>query len=428
MLAHVEGQMSGHIEGQAGLAGDITVSEETQAAHSMIPRYAWVILVVVFLASVAAPLNQFKVPPLMPVLIKNFELDLTTAGLLMSVFAIMGLLLAIPAGFLLQRFGPKRTGLAALGFLALGSGLGALSNTAGMLLGSRLIEGIGMGLIAVVAPAAIALWFPAEKRGMPMGLWATWVPVGSVITYAGGPILATAFGWQAVWWAGAGFALLILGLYWLLFRGPTADEQAVAAPSLAADAVAAPDLGKAMANPNIWLLSLEFLSFNLAVLALNTFYPTFLTSVRNYTLVDASFTASLTMFGTIFSAPIGGWISDRIGSRKRVIILPFIALTLAFLLPFRVTGWQIPVLAMLIGLVGGAIPAVTFATVPEVMPRPSLAGIGMAVLAVGQNLGMFLGPLVFGKMLETMSWVTAGYLLIPVCLVGIGAAWLIKVR
>lgn len=33
-----------------------------------VPGYAWVILFVVFLASVAAPLNQNKVPPLMPLL------------------------------------------------------------------------------------------------------------------------------------------------------------------------------------------------------------------------------------------------------------------------------------------------------------------------------------------------------------------------
>ena len=52
--------------------------------------YAWVILLVVFLASVAAPLNQNKVPPLMPVMMEAFQLSLVQAGLLMSVFAITG--------------------------------------------------------------------------------------------------------------------------------------------------------------------------------------------------------------------------------------------------------------------------------------------------------------------------------------------------
>ena len=47
-------------------------------------KYAWVILVVVYFAGVVAPFNQFKVPPIMPLLMARFHLDLTQAGLLMS--------------------------------------------------------------------------------------------------------------------------------------------------------------------------------------------------------------------------------------------------------------------------------------------------------------------------------------------------------
>ena len=179
-------------------------------------------MIVVFLASVAAPLNMFKAPPVMPVLIEAFNLDLTTAGLLMSVFAITGMILSIPAGFILQRWGPKAAGLVALAALALGSTMGALANTAALLLASRLIEGVGMGIIAVVGPAAIAMWFPIEKRGVAMGLWATWVPAGSIIMYNTAPLLTTTFGWQAVWWASAGFTVLVLALFLLAFRTPSA--------------------------------------------------------------------------------------------------------------------------------------------------------------------------------------------------------------
>ena len=127
--------------------------------------YAWVVLVIVYLASVAGPLNQTKVPPLMPVLMDAFQLELGQAGWLMSVFALTGLVLALPAGVFLPRIGPKVMGLIATGCLALGAALGALSTGAGLFLVSRVIEGIGMGLIAVVAPAAIAMWFPSANRG-----------------------------------------------------------------------------------------------------------------------------------------------------------------------------------------------------------------------------------------------------------------------
>jgi MFS family permease len=148
-----------------------------------VPSYAWIILLVALLAGVAAPFNQFKVPPLMPVLMQRFQLDLGTAGLLMSIFSITGFVLALPAGLILQRLGPKVAGLIAVGCLAIGSALGTLAAGAGFLLATRLIEGAGMGLISVVSPALIAIWFPPEKRGGPMGVWGTWVPLGSLIMF-----------------------------------------------------------------------------------------------------------------------------------------------------------------------------------------------------------------------------------------------------
>lgn len=391
-----------------------------------VPAYAWVVLAVVFLASVAAPLNQFKVPPVMPVLMETFRVNLTMAGLLMSIFAVTGFILAIPGGFIFQKLGARVTGLLALGCLVIGAAVGALSGTAQVLLLSRIVEGVGMALIAVVAPAVIAVWFPARRRGTPMGIWATWVPVGSVIMFNLAPALEPGYGWQAVWWFGAAFALLALVLYAAFLRLPAAPVEPE--PAGSSPAAETPHLGRAMANRNIWLLSLMFGCFNLVLIGFSTFLPTFLAAERGYTLAGASFVASLTMIVTIGSCPLAGWISDRIGSRKWVIIGPFTVVAVLLLFPFTVTGWLIPAVMILLGLVGGAIPTATFASVPEVMKRPHLAGIGMAVLAFGQNLGMFIGPVVFGKMVELTTWTTAGYLLIPIALVGIGAAWFIKIK
>ena len=47
------------------------ISPEKKAVE--VPKYAWVILAVAFIASVAAPLNQFKVPPVMLVLMEGFQ-------------------------------------------------------------------------------------------------------------------------------------------------------------------------------------------------------------------------------------------------------------------------------------------------------------------------------------------------------------------
>jgi MFS family permease len=393
-----------------------------------IPRYAWVILFTVFLASVAAPLNMYKVPPLMPVLKETFQLDLGQAGLLMSVFSITGLILALPTAFALQKLGFKVIGIAALVSLIAGASMGAMGTTNNVLLISRVIEGVGMGLITVVAPAIIAAWFPREKQGIPMGIWATWVPVGNVLMYVLGPGLNTAFGWQAVWWAGAGFALAALILFVWLMRMPTQDESGTYSKAGSDRPTAQTTLKSVFANRNIWLLALSFGSFNLVFIATGTFFPTFFAEERGYSLEQASLIASISTFAILVSAPLAGWVSDRIGSRKWLIVIPSLVTADMMLWPFTVTGWVLYAFMASLGFVAGAVPTATFAAVPEVMERPQLTGLGMAVLSAGQNSGMVIGPVLFGWLVESLDWVTAGYWMIPICVLALVAAMMIKVR
>lgn len=391
-----------------------------------VPSYAWVILAVAYVASVAAPLNQFKVPPVLPVLMESFHLNLGGAGWLMSVFAITGFLLALPAGLILQRLGLKGTALIAMGCLVAGSVLGAVSSTAGWMLAGRVVEGTGMGLIAVVAPAAIALWFPRERQALPMGIWATWVPLGSVLMLVLAPALSAASGWQSVWWFGAGFALLafVLVLFWM--RPPSRPASgATAGDPAPAEAV---DLRKALSNRSIWLLGGMFGCFNWVLISMSTYLPTFLSEARGYTMAGASFTASLTMITVLVSAPLAGVLSDRIGSRKALFTWPFLAVAVMMAFPFTVTGTLIPTWMLLMGIVAGLIPTATFAAAPEIMGRPELAGMGMAVVAFGQNLGMFIGPAVFGALAQSSGYPVAGYAMIPVLLLGLLCGWLVKVR
>jgi predicted MFS family arabinose efflux permease len=86
-----------------------------------------------------------------------FGLSVGRAGLLMSVFAVTGLILALPAGFIFQKLGYRITGLLAVGSVIVGASIGALSTSTGMMLISRVIEGVGTSFMAVVAPAVIAL-------------------------------------------------------------------------------------------------------------------------------------------------------------------------------------------------------------------------------------------------------------------------------
>lgn len=375
--------------------------------------YAWVILAVAFLASLTAALNQSKVPPVMPVLMEAFNLSLTKAGLLMSVFAITGFFLALPAGLILQRLGLKVSGLIATDCLVIGSTLGALATASGLMLFSRVVEGIGMGLMAVVAPAAIAMWFPAQKQGIPMGIWATWVPLGATIMFILAPPMAAANGWQSIWWAGTAYSLLAFILVLIFMRMPPGAEGTRQTPG--GEFI---KLKQALANRNIWQLAAVFGTLSLAMMSINTYYPTFLATRRAYSMSSAAYIVSLSTMVMLVSAPLAGILLDKMGSWKALLTWPLLALSGLLVFPFLVTGAFIPILMILMGVVGAAVPTAAFTAAPEIMGKPELTGLGLGVVSLGQNLGMFSGPILFGILAENISWIAAGTALIPLLIAG----------
>jgi len=358
------------------------------------PAYAWVVLFALYLATLAAPLNLFKLPPVMTTIQKAFNLSMSESGDLMSIFSIMGFVLAIPAGYILKRFGIKPTALFAVGSVTVGSALGAMAKTSQMLFVGRFIEGVGMGLIMVAAPLAISLWFPAQKRALPTGLWASSVGIGNIVTLVLAPSMAVAYGWTSVWWAGAGFSAIAFVLFAILFRMPRKDEICEAPAPAPANAAPeeSPSLLKGMANANFWMVSIAFGCYNLVTMAMCSFLPAFLEIERGYSLtfekgvlMNASFVTAFIMLASIFSGPGGGFLSDRIGKRKIVVLLAYILMTVTFVMPFTVTGWMIPAYMLVFGLFGGPIAPILLAAVPEVAPKPQLIGIGMSVAHVADE-------------------------------------------
>ena len=277
----------------------------------------WLVLAVAFLVSVAAVMAQFAAPPLMPVLMDQFGIGIAEASSLMSIFSITGLLLALPAGLVLQRFGPLVTGAVAMLSVIAGSVLAATTTDYGVLLLSRAVQGVGIGLIGVTAPAVVAAAFPPERRGTPMGIWAMWVPVGGLLMYLVAPTLAAAYGWAAVWWLAAAVAAVGLVAYVVVLRRA---GMAGAGQGSGSSAEAVAELRAGLGGRDVWLLVLSFALFATAASAPNTFTTTFLAEERGLDLTTASLLAGLVLAGAAIGSVLGGAVSDRIGSRRRVIV------------------------------------------------------------------------------------------------------------
>ncbi len=146
-------------------------------------------------------------------------------GLVLAVYFLAYALTLWPGGRLVDAIGSRQVALAGLSLFALGAALGALAPSAGLLVGSRVIQGLGAGLVSPAALAGAVAGFPPERRGMALGIWGA----GSGMANLAGPLLGGALtvllGWRADWWALVPLALLSATAIWLLIPAGLAAHE-----------------------------------------------------------------------------------------------------------------------------------------------------------------------------------------------------------
>ena len=165
---------------------------------------AWAIMLIVFLAGIAMAWAQNKVVPVIDIVQVQLNVGMSVAGWISSIFCVMGIVLALPAAGMMRKMGVKASGILALGATIVGTLIGIFAPNEVILLISRVIEGFGLGLISVIAPAVISMWFRPEERGLPMGIWGAWQMVAQAGTFLFAGNILGLFGgdWKGLWWVG----------------------------------------------------------------------------------------------------------------------------------------------------------------------------------------------------------------------------------
>jgi MFS family permease len=188
-------------------------------------------------------------------------------------------------------------------------------------------------------------------------------------------------------------------------------------------------LAKVLSNRDLWLSSLLFCCFNFVFIAFITWAPTFLHQTRGMSLARAAFLVSLASILTIVACPTSGWVSDRTGTRKWVAVIPMALMAPLYPLSFFAGENCFPALVIMLGFISGFVPTGVFSGAVETVGDERLSGMAMAVIQIGQNAGMLLGPLVFGWIIESGGgWQTAFWVLAPVSILGAVAGWMVRIR
>ena len=377
----------------------------------------WTAILLAVGAGIVTAMQIGKVPPALPVIAEDLELSRVTAGLVASLFFVVGALFGVAVGAMADRFGERRLLFGGLILLGLGSLIGGLAAETGILLATRVLEGVGFVAVTVSAPKIISGAARPSDVPFAIGIWSTFMPMGMAIIMVLSPFMLDGIGWQGMWLVNAAvvaafIAVLPLGLRPESRRGQGARslQQAThGAPGVEAPrAFDWPGTKALMSRPGPWLLGLIFTLYSLQWFAVMTWLPTFLIETQGRSLTSASLFAALVVFVNVFGNVAAGWIMMRRGApRWSLIAFSFIimAATVPLVFSAAVGGEGKILLAIAFSSLTGLLPAACLAGAAAHAPSPAQNAMSNGFVIQGATIGSLLGPPIMGALTTSFgSW------------------------
>ncbi len=170
----------------------------------------WHVLLLALGAQVGISVIDQGIPTLAGFLKRDLELSAGGAGLLVSAYAFGKIVGSYAAGVAADRLGERRVLVLGGAGAATLVALAATAAPIGLLFLLLLMAGIAGAAGTPAGGRLVLLAFPAERRGLALGIRQTGIPLGGLVAAAVLSSIAVAAGWR--WSFVAAAALAILGL------------------------------------------------------------------------------------------------------------------------------------------------------------------------------------------------------------------------
>jgi NNP family nitrate/nitrite transporter-like MFS transporter len=294
--------------------------------------------------------------PLGVAIAKDFNLDPAQKGLMVAIPVLAGALLRLVNGVLVDRIGPKRTGiigqLIVLTGLALAWAVGIHSYNQVLALG--LVLGVAGSSFAVALPLA-SRWYPQEHQGLALGI-AGAGNSGTALAALFAPMLAKTYGWQNV----IGLAALPLAVAFVVYLLLAKDAPEQPAPKKLAeylDVLKVPDAW--------WLMLLYAVTFG-GFVGLASSLTIYFNAEYGLDPVKAGFFTAGCVFAGSFIRPVGGALADRHGGVRTLTVVYALAAVGMAIASFQLpSAWLALVVLMFSMLALGAGNGAVFQLAPQ---------------------------------------------------------------
>jgi ACS family glucarate transporter-like MFS transporter len=301
-------------------------------------KIRWLMVGLIFLVSAVSYLDRTNISIAAPALKLDLNISDVQLGTIFTAF-VLGYALTQPiAGRLADRFGAYRViaiGIVWWSVITVITGMisTTFAGAFGLMVGIRLLLGIGESVIYPASNRLVANWVPPAERGFANGLIFAGVGFGAGVAPPLVTFIMVAHGWRAAFYASAAIGMIALVIWLLLARErpeqhPMIGEEELSyieTARLAGSDVGTPDAkilswGAIFASRSVRLLALSYFCFGYVAYIFFTWFFTYLSTVRGLDLKSSGIYGMLPFIAMAIASSVGGYASDKLTARfgKRI--------------------------------------------------------------------------------------------------------------
>ncbi|WP_341795932.1 MULTISPECIES: MFS transporter [unclassified Pseudomonas] len=400
-------------------------------------RFRWVVAGLFFLVYTVASADRANLGVALPFIREEYPMTNAEAGALLSVFLLAYALAQIPSGFASSKYGVRKIFSFSMIATSVLTGLmGTVNSVIGLKI-CRFLLGIAEGPLPIGIAATINNWFPAKEKGTATGIFLAAVKFGPVLVPPLCVAIVAMWGWREIFYIFAIPGIILAVMWYFLVSNQPAESQFVNSKELSyitdetnnvitqQDKTDRRDFTKLdkfirvapiqaitsskdlFRSWNVIGCSLGY-SFQVGIsMILLSWIPTYLVSVKNFSIMNMGFVAAAPWVGAIFGNLLGGILSDRLLGKRRKPGMMLSALATAGMMYALINSPNDPLLYACLMFLTGTLISIGYSSYmvyPMGLASKKIFPVASSIVNTGGQLGGAAAPFLVGLLLDSYGW------------------------
>ena len=376
----------------------------------MRPWYKWYILALAALTHMlVVAIPAMSLPVLFDEIAGDLHLDIVQIGVIWGLGSLTGIVMSLLGGIIGDRIGAKRTLIIGCVLTGAAGSLRGFAISYPMLAATVVIAGLFPLMIPTNVHKTCGVWFTGKRLGLANAV----VSAGMALGFMLGSLLgASVFspllgGWRNVLFVYGGLALLVALVWTTTADGPEGRRPA---KGTVPRRPLSESLRHVAGVRNVWLLGLAMLGVGSYIQGGLGYLPLYLRGLGWAATTADSALATFHAASLLFTIPIA-LLSDRLGSRRRVLMVATVMIASGFGLLSIADGALVWVAVILAGVVRDGFMAIFMTFVIEIKEVGiTYAGTAVGLIVSISQIGSVLSPpagnslAVFGPGVPYLLW------------------------